>query len=100
MLSTTKRVRQIRKKKFTIMILEPDHKALVIYIATLNISSNIGDEVHPSKSAQITHLKVDKTLTKVFNNYANFADVFSPKLAIKLLKYTNINNHAIELIDY
>ncbi len=31
--------------------------------------------------------------------YADFADVFSPKLAIELSKYTRINNHVIKLVD-
>ena len=55
--------------------------------------------MYPSKKAQIAHIKADKVLTKVLSKYANFADVFSPKLAIELLKYMVINNHAIELVD-
>ena len=42
---------------------------------------------------------MDETPTKVLSKYADFADVFSPKLAAKLSKYTRINNHAIELVD-
>ncbi len=33
------------------------------------------------------------------SNYTNFADVFSPKLAVELLEHTGINNHVIELVD-
>ncbi len=33
------------------------------------------------------------------SKYADFADVFSPKLAVKLPKHTDINNHTIELVD-
>ncbi len=55
--------------------------------------------MHPSKKAQIAHLKADKALKKVPSKYVDFADVFSSKLAAKLLKYTSINNHAIELVD-
>ncbi len=36
---------------------------------------------------------------EVFSKYANFADVFSLKLAIELLKHTSINNHTIKLVD-
>ncbi len=55
--------------------------------------------MHPSKGAQITHLKADKASTKVSSEYADFADVFSSKLAAKLLKYMEINYYAIELVD-
>ena len=55
--------------------------------------------MHPSSRAQIAHLKADEAFTKVPNKYANFADVFSPKLAAKLPKHMEINNHAIDLIN-
>ena len=60
---------------------------------------DLSNKVHPSNKAQIAHLKVDKALTKVFIKYANFADVFLPKLAAKLPKYMKINNHAFKLVD-
>ena len=52
-----------------------------------------------SKKAQIVHLKTDEASTKVPSKYANFADVFLLKLAIKFLEHPRINNHAIELLD-
>ncbi len=58
-----------------------------------------GNEVHPSKRALIAHLKVDKVLSKVPSKYADLADVFSPKLAAKLLEHTRINDYAIKLVD-
>ena len=51
------------------------------------------------RKAQIAHLKVDETLTKVSSEYADFANVFSLKLTAELLKHIRINNHTIELID-
>ena len=57
------------------------------------------NEVCPLKKAQIVYLKVNKAPTKVFSKYANFVDVFLPKLVAKLLKYIKIKNHAIKLID-
>lgn len=88
MLLSTKKVKVIGKKGF------------VVYIAILNISFNIGDEIYPLKKAQIAYLKADETYIKVFSKYTNFANVFSSKLAIKLSEYISINNYAIELIDY
>ncbi len=65
--------------------------------AALSVDS--GDKVHPSKRAQIAHLKADKVPTKIPSEYVDFADVFSPKLAVELPEYTGINNHTIELVD-
>ncbi len=55
--------------------------------------------MHPSRKAQIAHLKADEALIKVLSVYADFADVFLPKLAAELPEYTGINDHTIELID-
>ncbi len=55
--------------------------------------------MHPSKMAQIAYLKVDEAATEVSSEYADFADIFSPKLAVELSEYTRINDHAIELVD-
>ncbi len=55
--------------------------------------------MHPSKRAQIAHLKADKAPTKVPSKYADFTDIFSLKLTAELPEHTEINNHAIELVD-
>ena len=54
--------------------------------------------VYSLKNPQIAHLKVNKALIKVLSKYADFVDVCSSKLTVKLLKYTEINNHAILLV--
>ncbi len=43
--------------------------------------------MHLSKKAQITHLKADEALREVPNKYADFADIFLPKLAIEPPKH-------------
>ena len=55
--------------------------------------------MHLSKKPQIAYLKADKAPSKVSSEYANFVDIFSPKLATELSEYTNINDHAIKLVD-
>ncbi len=55
--------------------------------------------MHPSKKAQIAHLKADEVSIKVLSKYADFADVFSTKLAVELPEYTGINDHTIKLVD-
>ena len=55
--------------------------------------------MHLLKKAQIAYLKADKAFTKISSEYANFRNIFSLKLVIKLLKNIEINNHVIKLID-
>ncbi len=85
-LSTTKQVDLIGKREFAVTTLDPEHKAYVVHVVAFNI--DLGDEVHPSKRA-----------IKVPSEYADFADVFSPKLATKLPEHIRINNHVIKLVD-
>ncbi len=96
-LSTIKQVELIVKKKFAVAALNLEYKAFVVHITIFSVDS--GNKIHPSKRAQITYLKVYKAPTKVLNKYADFADVFSLKLVTELSKHTEINNHAIELVD-
>ena len=51
--------------------------------------------MHFSRKTQIAHLKGDEVFSKMPSKYINFADVFSPKLAIKLSEHIRINDHAI-----
>lgn len=51
------------------------------------------------QKTQIVYPKRDKVLIKVSTKYINFTNIFSSKLAIKLLKYIGINDHTIELIN-
>ncbi len=94
---TTRQVELIGKTEFTAVALNPEYEAFIVHIAALSINS--GDEVYLSKKAQIAHLKVDVAPSKVPSRYADFADVFSPKLAAELSEYIGINNHTIELVD-
>ncbi len=82
---------------FVATVLDPEYEAFVVHVAALSI--DLGDEVHPSKKAQIAHLKADEAPTKVLSEYADFADVYSLKLAAELPEHTGINDHAIELVD-
>ncbi len=96
-LLTIKRVELIGKKEFTAAVLNPEYEAFVVHVAVLNLDS--GDEMHPWKRAQIAYLKADEAPSEVSSKYADFADVFSSKLATKLSEYMRVNDHAIGLID-
>ena len=47
----------------------------------------------------MTYLKANKAFIKVCSKYTHFANIFLPKLAIKLFKHKDINNYAIKLVD-
>ncbi len=94
---TTRQVELIKKKEFAAVALDPEHEAFIVHVAALSIDSD--NKVHPLRKAQIVHLKADEAPFEVPSKYADFVDVFSPKLAAKLLELTRINNYAIELID-
>ena len=85
------------KKQFVVAAFHLEPKTFVVHVATLNV--DLDDKMHPSRRAQIAHLKADEALTKVSSKYADFADIFSPKLAAKRPEYIGINNPVIELVD-
>ena len=95
-LPTPRQVECIEKKEFAAAALDLEHEVFVVHIAAFRVDP--GDKMHPSKRAQIAHLKADEALIEVLSEYANFADVFSLKLVAEFLEY-GINNHAIELVD-
>ena len=99
-LPTTKRVELIGKNEFAAAALDPGYETFVIHIAFLKSLSNIQkDNIHPSSRAQIAALVANKAHISISTDYSDFADVFSPKLASKLLEHTGINDHAIKLVD-
>lgn len=55
--------------------------------------------VYPSYKTQIAGFIAKKTSIKVPAKYVNFANIFFLNLTSKFLKYTRINNHAIELVN-
>ena len=94
---TTRQVELIRKKEFTVAVLDPEYETFVKHIAAFSV--DLKNDVHLSKKAQIIHLKANKAPIKISSKYADFADVFSRKLTVELLEHTEINDHAIELVD-
>ena len=77
---TTRQVELISKKEFAVVALDLEHEAFIIHVAAFSINS--GDEVYLSKRAQIAYLKANEAPTEVPSKYADFANVFSPKLAV------------------
>ena len=94
--SISKRIELEEKKEFAAIALNPKHKTFIIHIASL---SSTPLNIYPSRRPQISGLIVEETSIKVFNKYIDFADMFFSDLASKLLKHTEINDNAIELVD-
>lgn len=70
-----------------------DFKIYVIHVATLKTMG-----VYLLRVLLLALLGQDKVLIKVLNEYADYTNVFSADLAIKLRNYTNIYKHAIKLV--
>lgn len=43
----------MKKKKFARPVFDPEHEVFILYVATLNISSDLGDKVYPFKKTQM-----------------------------------------------
>ena len=97
-LPTTRCVDLVGKKEFAAAVLDPEHKTYVVYIGLVSSNTSPSSfllDVHLSRRPQIFGLIAKKVLAK----YLDFADIFSPDLASKLLKHTGINNHVMELVN-
>lgn len=86
----------VGKTRFVTAVLDlKKNKTFVVYVVFFAFF----DEIHFSYKAQIALLKVAGALITVFSEYFNYTDVFSPGLVEELLKYIEINNHAINFVD-
>ena len=74
----------IEKKEFVIVAFDPEYEPLVVHVAAFSV--NLDDKMHHSRKAQLAYIKVDKVSTNVPSKYADFANVFSPKLVAKTSK--------------
>ena len=79
------------KKEFAAAALDSEYEIFVLHIMPLSsvilFSSSLLN-VYPVHRSWIADLTAKKALTKVFTEYANFANVFSPNLVPKLPIYS------------
>lgn len=94
-LSITNRVKSIEKNKFVKAALDENFETSVIYVATILEKMSI----YLAKETQIAFLQTGKASIKVLVKYSDYANVFSPKLAMELSENTGINEHAINFIE-
>ena len=98
--SITKRVELVGKKEFIAAVLDLEHETFIVNIASLESPSQAQESnIYPSCRTQIAALVANEAPTSIPTKYSNFANVFSPKLALELLEHIRINDHAIELVN-
>lgn len=87
----------VRKKEFATTYLGPDNKNFLVYITSF-INFNLSLEIHLFYKIQIVFLKIYKSPISVFSKYANFENIFSKNLVVKLSKHIKINNYIIKFV--
>ena len=90
---TTKQVEIIIKNKFAKITLEVDNKTFVAYVKALARSKIM--LIYSFYKAQFALV----ISTKIFAKYSDLSNIFSSNPAIKLLEYTEINDHPIDLLN-
>ena len=104
-LSTTRHVKQVRKKEFAAAALDPKYETYIIHIASFSSTPLVAFldstplNIYPSWRSQISGLVAEKISIKVLNKYLDFADIFFPNLASKLPEHTGINDYTIKLVN-
>ena len=103
-LPTTKQVELINKYDFAKVVWDKNSETFVVYVAALRVpgaTENAGMPIYPdwANQVQVTALQQDKAPTKIPLEYPDYADFFSSYLAMELSENTDINKHAIELIQ-
>ena len=79
-------------------MLDEESETFLVHVATLEALVELAKiMIHPAQAAQIAALKQDKAPTNVSSKYADYTDIFSFNLTMKLLKNTGINKYVIKL---
>ena len=90
------RVYLIDKQKFAKAALDKNSEIFVVYVVVLEA---LKLAIHPFWALLLATLQQDKASTKIPLKYVDYADVFSPNLAMELPENTSINEHVIKLIE-
>ena len=86
----------IDKHEFARAALDENSETFVVHVAALEA---LELAIHPFRVPLLAALQQDKAPTEIPSEYIDYADVFSPDLAMQLPENTGINEHAIELIE-
>ena len=94
-LSTTKKVEIIDKRKFAAAALNADNKTFVVHIAALAETTTMS--IYSSRQTQIASLMSKKNAIPI--EYSDFSNVLSSDSAVELTEHIGINDHPINLLD-
>ena len=94
-LSITRRIEIINKKKFAAIALNVDNETFVVHVAALAEPTIMS--IHLSCQAQITLLTSEKT--GIPSKYSDFSNVFYLDSVAELLEHTKINDYPINLLN-
>ena len=95
-LLNTRHVKLVGTKEFAAAVLDPEYETYVVHVASLGSTSS---NVHSFWRPHISGLIAKEAFIKLFDEYANIANVFSPELVSELSKHNEINDHIIKLVD-
>ena len=96
LLPTIRRVELIDKHEFTRADFNKNSETFVVHVVALEA---LELAIYPFRAPLPAVLQQDKAPTEILSEYVDYANVFSPDLAIKLRKNTGINELAIELVE-
>ncbi len=102
-LPTTRLVELIDKREFVKAALDGNSSIFMVYVVALELPTAM--PIHPSRIPQVldnptmADLQWDKAPTEIPAEYFDYADVFSSDLVMELPEDTEMNEHAIELIE-
>ena len=94
-LLTTRLVKLIDKMVFANVASDENVEAFVVYVALLSRGSKMS--INPAREDQITSLLTEEVIILV--KYLDYTDVFSKNSAAELPERTDLNKHAIDLIE-
>lgn len=88
----------IDKYEFAKAALDKNFETFIVHVAALEVPK-LAMVIHSFRASLLAALKQNKVPTKILPEYADYADVFFPDLAIKFPENTGINEHVIELVN-
>ena len=91
----TKKVEIIYKKEYAAAALNADNETFIVYVTALAKPTTI--LIHLFCQAQVALLTSEET--RIPTKYSDFFNVFSLDSTVKLLEYTGINDHSINLLN-
>ena len=103
-LQLTRRIELVDKKEFAVAALDPEYETYLVHVGSVSSDTSpsfspLKLNIHLFRRSQVSVLITEEAPTKVFAEYLDSADVFSPDLASELPEHIKVNDHAIELVD-